>query len=144
MNHSVQNFAALGGRVLLAAIFLISGLNKLSDFSGTAAFMSGSGLPAAKFLLVLTILIEIAGSLMIVLGLYTRHVALILFLFMIPVTAVFHNPWAAGDPAQAQQQMIHFLKNLAIMGGLLHLSAFGPGYFSIEARRSGTASFSGF
>jgi putative oxidoreductase len=144
MNHSLQNFAALGGRVLLAAIFLISGLNKLSDFSGTAAFMSGSGLPAAEFLLVLTLLIEIAGGLMIVLGLYTRQVALILFLFMIPVTAVFHNPWVAGDPAQAQQQMIHFLKNLAIMGGLLHLSAFGPGYFSIEARRSGTASFSGF
>jgi putative oxidoreductase len=61
---------------------------------------------------------------------------------MIPVTAVFHNPWAAGDAAQVQQQMIHFLKNLAIMGGLLHLSAFGPGYFSIEARRSETASFS--
>ena len=142
MNHSVQNFAALGGRVLLAAIFLISGFNKLSDFSGTAAFMSGAGLPAAEFLLVLTILIEIAGGLMIVLGLYTRQLALILFLFMIPVTAVFHNPWVAGDPVQAQQQMIHFLKNLAIMGGLLHLYAFGPGYFSIEARRSETASFS--
>ena len=144
MNHSLQNFAALGGRVLLAAIFLISGFNKLNNFSGTAAFMSGAGLPASEMLLVLTIAIEIVGGLMIVLGLYTRKVALILFLFMIPVTAVFHNPWAPGDPAQAQQQLIHFLKNLAIMGGLLHLSAFGPGYFSIEARRSGTASFSGF
>jgi putative oxidoreductase len=142
MNQSIQNFAALGGRLLLAAIFVISGLNKLSDFSGTAAFMSGAGLPAAEFLLVLTILIEVAGGLMIVLGWYTRQLALILFLFMLPVTAVFHNPWAAADPAQAQQQMIHFLKNLAIMGGLLHLSAFGPGHFSIEARKSETASFS--
>jgi putative oxidoreductase len=142
MNQSIQNFAALGGRLLLAAIFVISGLNKLSDFSGTAAFMSGAGLPAAEFLLVLTILIEVAGGLMIVLGWHTRQLALILFLFMIPVTAVFHNPWAAADPAQAQQQMIHFLKNLAIMGGLLHLSAFGPGHFSIEARKSETASFS--
>jgi putative oxidoreductase len=142
MNQSIQNFAALGGRLLLAAIFVISGLNKLSDFSGTAAFMSGAGLPAAEFLLVLTILIEVAGGLMIVLGWYTRQLALILFLFMLPVTAVFHNPWAAADPAQVQQQMIHFLKNLAIMGGLLHLSAFGPGHFSIEARKSETASFS--
>ena len=142
MNQSIQNFAALGGRLLLAAIFVISGLNKLSDFSGTAGFMSGAGLPAAEFLLVLTILIEVAGGLMIVLGWYTRQLALILFLFMLPVTAVFHNPWAAADPAQAQQQMIHFLKNLAIMGGLLHLSAFGPGHFSIEARKSDTASFS--
>ncbi len=142
MNQSIQNFAALGGRLLLAAIFVISGLNKLSDFSGTAGFMSGAGLPAAEFLLVLTILIEVAGGLMIVLGWYTRQLALILFLFMLPVTAVFHNPWGAVDPAQAQQQMIHFLKNLAIMGGLLHLSAFGPGHFSIEARKSETASFS--
>lgn len=142
MNQSIQNFAALGGRLLLAAIFVISGLNKLSDFSGTAAFMSGAGLPAAEFLLVLTILLEVAGGLMIVLGWHTRQLALILFLFMIPVTAVFHNPWAAADPAQAQQQMIHFLKNLAIMGGLLHLSAFGPGHFSIEARKPETASFS--
>ena len=142
MNQSIQNFAALGGRLLLAAIFVISGLNKLSDFSGTAGFMSGAGLPAAEFLLVLTILIEVAGGLMIVLGWYTRQLALILFLFMLPVTAVFHNPWAAADPAQVQQQMIHFLKNLAIMGGLLHLSAFGPGHFSIEAKKSETASFS--
>ena len=142
MNQSIQNFAALGGRLLLAAIFVISGLNKLSDFSGTAGFMSGAGLPAAEFLLVLTILIEVAGGLMIVLGWYTRQLALILFLFMLPVTAVFHNPWAAADPAQVQQQMIHFLKNLAIMGGLLHLYAFGPGHFSIEARKSETASLS--
>ena len=142
MNQSVQNFAALGGRVLLAMIFLISGFNKLSDFSGTAAFMSGAGLPAAELLLVLTIGIEVAGGLMIILGLYTRQLALMLFLFMIPVTAVFHNPWGAADPVQLQQQMIHFLKNLAIMGGLLHLSAFGPGNFSIEARRLETASLS--
>ena len=142
MNQSVQNFVALVGRIFLAAIFVISGVNKLTDFSGTAAFMSGAGLPAAEFLLVLTILIEIAGGLMIILGLYTRQLALILFLFMIPVTAVFHNPRSAGDPVQIQQQMIHFLKNLAIMGGLLHLSAFGPGYFSIEARKSEAASFS--
>ncbi len=142
MNQSVQNFAALGGRLLLAAIFVISGFNKLGNFSGTAAFMSSAGLPATEILLVLTILIEIAGGLMIMLGIYTRQLALLMFLFMIPVTAVFHNPWGAGDPAQAQQQMIHFLKNLAIMGGLLHLSAFGPGRFSIEARQSVTASLS--
>lgn len=136
MNQSVQSFAALAGRILIAAIFVISGFNKLGNFSGTAAFMSGAGLPAADILLVLTLLIEIGGGLMIFLGLYTQSIALLMFLFMIPVTAVFHNPWSAIDPAQAQQQMIHFLKNLAIMGGLLHLYAFGPGRFSIEARDS--------
>lgn len=135
MNQSVQDVASLAGRVLIAAIFVISGLNKLSDFSGTAAFMSAAGLPAADILLVLTLLIEVAGGLMIMLGLYTQSVALLIFLFMIPVTAVFHNPWVAVEAAQAQQQMIHFLKNLAIMGGLLQLFASGPGRFSLEHRK---------
>ncbi len=117
MNQPVRNFSALAGRILLVAIFVISGLNKLSDFSGTATFMLGTGLPASEFLLVLTILIEVAGGLLIVLGLYTRQLSLILFFFMIPVTAVFHNSWGAGDPAQLQQQTIHSLKKLAIMGG---------------------------
>lgn len=140
MNQSVQSFAALVGRLMIAAIFIISGFNKLGNFSGTAAFMSGAGLPAAEILLVLTLLIEIGGGLMILLGLYTQSTALLIFLFMIPVTAVFHNPWGAIDPAQAQQQMIHFLKNLAIMGGLLCLYAFGPGRFSLEARSPTAAS----
>ena len=134
MNQSVQNFAALAGRLLIAAIFIISGFNKLGNFSGTAAFMSGAGLPAAEMLLVLTLLIEIGGGLMILFGLYTQSTALLIFFFMIPVTAVFHKPWEVIDPAQAQQQMIHFLKNLAIMGGLLCLYAFGPGRFSLGVR----------
>lgn len=142
MHQPLQNSAALGGRLLLAAIFVVSGFNKLGNLSGTAAFMSSAGLPAAEILLVLTILIEIAGGLMIVLGLWTQALALLLFLFMIPVTTVFHNPWGAGDPAQAPQQMIHFLKNLAIMGGLLHLYAFGPGHFSLKFGRSAKGSLS--
>lgn len=140
MNQSVQSFSALAGRLLIAAIFIISGFNKLGNFSGTATFMSGAGLPAAEILLVLTLLIEIGGGLMILLGLYTQSTALLIFLFMIPVTAVFHNPWGVIDPAQAQQQMVHFLKNLAIMGGLLCLYAFGPGRFSLESRSPAAAS----
>jgi putative oxidoreductase len=72
---------------------------------------------------------------MLVIGWQTRFAALVLLLLMIPVTAIFHNPWAATDAALAQQKMIHFLKNLAIMGGLLNVLAFGAGSYSIEARR---------
>ena len=134
MNQSNQNLAALLGRILVAAVFVLSGINKMGNFAGTAAFMSSAGLPMAELLLVPTIAIEIICGLMLVIGWQTRFAALVLLLFMIPVTAVFHNPWAAADAAMAQQQMIHFLKNLAIMGGLLNLLAFGPGAYSVGSR----------
>lgn len=127
---------ALSGRILLSAIFLLSGINKLTDFAGTTAMMNSAGLPMAELLLVTTILIEVIGGLMLVFGWKTRAAALILFAFMIPVTLVFHNPWAAAESAISQQQMIHLLKNLAIMGGLLHLLAFGAGACSIEAHQA--------
>ena len=136
MNQANQNFVALIGRILVAAVFVLSGINKLGNFAGTAAFMSSAGLPMAELLLVPTIAIEIICGLMLVIGWQTRFAALVLLLFMIPVTAVFHNPWAAADAAMAQQQMIHFLKNLAIMGGLLNLLAFGAGSYSLESRKA--------
>ena len=136
MNQSNQNLAALIGRILVAAIFVLSGFNKMGDFAGTSAMMSSVGLPMAELLLVATILIEVVGGLMIIIGWQTRLAAAALFLFMIPVTVVFHNPWAAADGAAAQQQMIHFLKNLAIAGGLLNLIAFGAGAYSVEARNA--------
>ncbi len=136
MNQSNQNLAALVGRILVAAIFVLSGLNKMGDFAGTSAMMGSVGLPMAESLLVATILIEVVGGLMIIIGWQTRYAAAALFLFMIPVTAVFHNPWAVADGAAAQQQMIHFLKNLAIAGGLLNLMAFGAGAYSVESRNA--------
>ncbi len=136
MNPSNQNLAALAGRLLVAAIFVLSGLNKLGDFAGTSAMMRSVGLPMAELLLVAAIVIEVVGGLMIVIGWQARSAAVALFLFMIPVTFVFHNPWAATDGAAAQQQLIHFLKNLAIAGGLLNLIAFGPGAYSAEAHKA--------
>ena len=136
MNQSNQNLAALLGRILVAAVFVLSGVNKMGNFAGTAAFMTSAGLPMAELLLVPTIAIEIVCGLMLVVGWQTRAAALVLLLFMVPVTAVFHNPWAATDAAMAQQQMIHFLKNLAIMGGLLNLLAFGAGSYSLESRKA--------
>jgi putative oxidoreductase len=107
-------------RVSLGAIFVIMGLSKIFSFAGVAGWMASSGLPFAKVLLALTIALEVGGGLLLILGRQTRWAALALALFTIPVTLVFHAFWSA-DAAQFQDQLTHFLKNLAIFGGLLLL-----------------------
>lgn len=135
MNTNLQNFAALAGRILLALIFIISGYGKIGGYAGTAGYMASKGLPLVDVLLPLTILIEFGGGLLIAFGWKARWAAAVIFLFLIPVTLVFHNP-AGLAPAEAQQQMINLLKNLSIMGGMLGLFAFGPGRFSFDAKQS--------
>lgn len=134
MNTNVQNTAALVGRILLALIFIISGFGKITGYAGTAGYMASKGLPMVAVLLPLTILVELGGGLLIALGWKARWAAAVIFLFIIPVTLVFHNP-VGLDAAQAQQQMIDLLKNVSIMGGMLGLFAFGPGGFSLDARQ---------
>jgi len=126
MNTSLQNAAALAGRILIAAIFIWSGFGKLMLFAGTVAYIKGKGLPAAELLAVAAILCELLGGTLIGIGWRTRWAAAAVFLFMIPVTLIFHNP------AQGQEQLIHFMKNLSIMGGLLLVFAFGPGRLSAD------------
>ncbi|MHB8666292.1 MAG: DoxX family protein [Burkholderiales bacterium] len=135
MNTTVQDTAALVGRILLALIFIISGFGKITGYAGTAGYMTSAGLPMVAVLLPLTILVELGGGLLIALGWKARWAAAAIFLFIIPVTLVFHNP-AGLAPAEAQQQMINLLKNVSIMGGMLGLFAFGPGGFSLDAKKS--------
>jgi putative oxidoreductase len=134
MNTNLQNSAALVGRILLALIFIISGYAKIGGYAGTAGYMASKGMPMVDVLLPLTILIELGGGLLIAIGWKARWAAAVIFLFVIPVTLVFHNP-AGLAPAEAQQQMINLLKNVSIMGGMLGLFAFGPGGFSLDAKK---------
>jgi putative oxidoreductase len=106
------------GRAFLGALFLIAGINKILGFSYVAGWMSGSGLPAAGLLLAITILIEVAGGLMLITGYRARLAAIVIALFLIPVTMVFHGFWSA-DAASFQNQLTQFLKNLSILGGML-------------------------
>jgi putative oxidoreductase len=106
------------GRAFLGALFLISGLFKIVGFAGVAGWMASSGLPAAEVLLVLTIAIEIVGGLLLVIGWQSRIAALALAAFLVPVTIVFHGFWNA-DAAHFNDQLTAFLKNLAILGGML-------------------------
>lgn len=122
---------ALVGRILLGVIFVLSGFQKLTGFSGLATAIAGKGLPMPQVLAGLSVAIELGAGLLLVVGLKARWAALLLFLFTIPITLTFHNFWAM-DGVQAAMNEIHFLKNLAIMGGMLMVAAFGPGRYSVD------------
>ena len=129
MNASLS-YAPTVGRWLLAAIFLISGIGKLFDPAGTIGYIGAVGLPLPGFVFILTVILEIGGALMLIAGFRTRIVALALAGFTLAAAVLFHGN--VGD----QNQFIHFLKNLAIVGGLLQVAAFGAGRLSVDARRA--------
>jgi putative oxidoreductase len=123
---TLERFGPLVGRCLLGLIFIVAAWGKIMAYSGTAGYMASKGMPLVPLLLPLTILLELGCGLMLVLGWHARLAAFLLFLFIIPTTVIFHNFWAA-PPAQAQNQMNNFLKNLAIMGGMLYVIVYGSG-----------------
>ena len=126
-----QPWGLLAGRILLALIFVGSGIGKIGNFAGTAGYMARMGMPLTEVLLVGAILIEVLGGLALAAGFKTRWAALAIFLFMIPTTLIFHAFWAVPQD-QAMGQMIHFQKNLAIMGGLLYAMCCGAGRYSLN------------
>lgn len=131
--EAAQKIAAVLGRVCLALLFFQSGWHKIGGgFEQNVAVMARKGLPMPEVLLALTIILVFAGGLMILLGWYARLAALVLALWMIPITVYYHAFWEA-DPAQLFNQTTHFMKNLAITGALLHLFAMGSGPCSLHS-----------
>jgi putative oxidoreductase len=128
---TASNGLALFGRAALAAIFIISGWGKLTAFSGTMAYIASKGLPMPAVLAALAVAMELGGGILLLLGLKARWVALAFVGFLIVITPIFHNFWDV-PAAQAQAQQINFMKNLAILGGMLMVAAFGPGRWSVD------------
>lgn len=131
---SAQQFGPLIGRLLLSNLFVVAGFKKITGFAGTAGYMA-SKMPSLdpnliKLMLVVTIAVELGGGLMILVGWQARCAATGIFLWMIPVTYIFHAYWGL-PPEQMQMQFIQFHKNLAIMGGLLYIMAYGSGAYSL-------------
>ena len=131
MNRSCWSTVALLGRVLLSHIFIMSGIMKVLNWSQTALHMQQEGMIAVPFFLAAAIAVEIGFGSMILCGCGTRVAAWGLFLFLIPVTAIFHDFWKYEGEAQ-QNQMQHFSKNVTIMGGLLTLAAAGAGGLAMD------------
>jgi putative oxidoreductase len=119
-------WASLIGRILLILIFLKSGIGKIGNFEGTSQYMAKYGMPLATFFLMGAIFFELVGSIAVVLGYFTRFGAILLIIFLIPTTLIFHTNFS--DPIQK----IHFLKNVSMLGGCLVLLGTGPGPLSLD------------
>jgi len=125
---------SLIGRILLSSVFWVNGVMKILNWQANANLMAEEGMPLIPLLLTCAILTEVGGGFSVLLGWKTRWAAGLLFLFLIPTTLVFHHFWTYTGEAQFDQ-MQHFLKNIAIMGGLAAVAAFGAGPISLDARQ---------
>jgi putative oxidoreductase len=122
----LKKYISLVARSFLAVIFIYTGLNKVFNFAQTSELMAKAGLPIVGVLLVFTIAFQILGGLSIIIGYKAKIGAILLIIFLIPATIVFHNPLA--DPSQFN----NFFKNLSIIGGLLLVLAYGSGSLSLD------------
>ena len=130
----VRMYGPLVGRVLLALIFIIAGYGKIGGFDGTVGYMQAYNVPMPQVLAVLAIIVELAGGIMVAVGWKARWAAAALFIFVLVASVIFHAFWAV--PAdQVQMQNIMFMKNLAIMGGMLYVIVYGSGPLSVDKNR---------
>ena len=135
MFNVLQNPLSLAGRLLLALLFMPAGFGKLTGFAGTVGYIASVGLPLPQLGAVVALVVEIAGGIALIAGFGTRFAALALALFTLVASFFFHNYW--GVPAEQQfMQSLLFYKNIAVVGGLLTLAAWGPGAWSVDARRA--------
>jgi putative oxidoreductase len=133
MNPVAQSQMLLIGRVLLGVLFLVAGIRKIMFYSGSVAYFTKLGFPAPEVMAVLAILIEVGGGALLILGWQTRRVSWLLVLFVVIATAMAHRFWEFDAPQYANQ-MNHFLKNAAIVGGLLYVAVLGAGRLSLDER----------
>jgi putative oxidoreductase len=132
MTRALSHLAPVA-RVLLALIFIISGLQKLGDIQGNAAYIASGGLPGV--LIYPTILVEVLGGLALAVGFQARIAALALAGFTLVAGVLFHLiPAGAAEGMMAQMQMIMFLKNISMTGGLLMIVAMGAGAWALDNR----------
>jgi putative oxidoreductase len=124
---------ALIGRILVAAMFIPAGFAKLTGFAGTVGYISSVGLPLPALGAVIAIVVELGVGIAFLLGYKTRFAALILAVFTLAASVFFHAFWSAPEAAKMVTTLL-FTKNIAIVGGLLALAAFGPGRFSVDKK----------
>jgi putative oxidoreductase len=133
MLNSLQTPFALIGRILIALLFVPAGFGKIAGFAGTVGYIASTGVPLPEVAAAISILVELGLGLLLLLGFQTRWAALGIALFTLVITFIFHNYWAV-PPEQVMMQKLNFFKNLAIVGGLLGIAAWGAGAWSVDGK----------
>ena len=129
---TLHNTGALTGRILLAALFIPAGISKIVGFEGTVGYIASVGLPLATLAAITAIVVELIAGLALLVGYRIKLAAVILAVFTLVATVLFHNFWAM--PAdQAYMQQLMFMKNIAVVGGLLMVPALGGGTWVLGA-----------
>jgi putative oxidoreductase len=131
MTTKRQDQVLLAARLLVTPLYIYSGIGKIMAFEATAGRLPGGAGGFGSFLAVCAIVIELGGSLALILGFYARCAAIAMLVFTIIATLMFHNFWAS-PPAQVTAQTINFLKNLGLIGLFAMIWAFGPGAYALR------------
>lgn len=135
MFASLQNPLSLIGRILLALLFVPAGFGKLVGFAGTVGYIASKGVPLPELAAAAAIGVELGLGMLLLIGWQTRWAALGIAFFTFVISFIFHNFW--GVPAdQVVQQQQAFFKNIAVVGGLLTVAAWGAGAWSFDGKRN--------
>lgn len=133
---ALQRNGPLIGRILIAIIFVFSGIGKITGFDGTVLYIASKGLPLPQVAAVMAIIVELGGGLLLVFGYKARPAAAVMLIFTFVAAIIFHAFWAV-PPDQKQNMMIHFMKNISMMGGLLYVVVYGSGPHSLDGSDNG-------
>ena len=136
MLSSLQNPLSLIGRALLALLFIPAGFAKIAGFAGTVGYIASKGVPFPELAAAAAVGVELGLGILLLVGWQARWAALGLAFFTVVVTFIFHNFWAVPADQLMQQQQA-FFKNIAVVGGLLTMAAWGPGAWSFDGNRNG-------
>lgn len=134
MNNVYTSYVSALARLLLALMFILSGFGKLTDITGTAGFVASGGIPFPTLVAVGVGVFELVGGIALVVGFQARLIGLLMALFTLVASVVFHAYWAAPADQQFITQLL-FMKNVSVAGGLLLISALGAGPLSVDAAR---------
>lgn len=136
MLNSLQNPFSLIGRALMALLFIPAGFSKIAGFTGTAGYIASKGVPLPELAAAAAIGIELGLGILLLIGFQTRWAALGIALFTVVITFIFHAFWSVpAEQVMMQQQA--FFKNIAVVGGLLTIAAWGPGAWSVDGQSKG-------
>ena len=135
VTNTAQDVLALVGRALLSWLFIPAGWSKIAGFSGVVGYISSQGVPLPEVAAAISIAVELGLGLMLLAGFKTRWAALGIAIFVAVITPIFHAYWAVPEAQQMMQQQA-FNKNIAVVGGLLVLAAFGAGRLSIDGQKA--------